>query len=468
MTRKDIIYARLIERLNHFTPNGAFAENYYNHDLATDEKKNSFMGLMEQIEQQVSLLEEENAGNLLPSDLTALLSNIETIMSDFGDFPNARFYELFGIIYLVDKIKSEVAGEEDFDMEEAVNIDTFTFYELERPVYHKNFFSYDSNNLENSVFLISLQPINDLNEFVNGKSIPVELLFYMLAKLGTDQVLDTSKQYLLIKCGLPDKTMEACIRLHLVKAGHYFHSPQSYEVALNIHSDRKILPERSYNQFLDTLLIISEYNYQKDILDKYLRLYHVIENFMFRLPLVNLERGNGGRPFSIRDFQRLYREVTIDELRALKKLVKKIFLENYDATPTNFGDFVKKKWKNLCPGIVPVADFNTLLKYLTVTNSSGEIIEHENVNANSIEVLAVAFSQMIYSYRNAIVHNKDTELHLSHETLLNHPIMGDTAFKVMKEFLIPCMEEITFYLVIEDNNIVRFHHSTLKLWEEIS
>lgn len=465
MTRKAIIYTRLIERLNHFTSNGSVAESYHDH-LTTDEQKNSFMVLMEQIEQSVSLLEEENTGDILPSDLPVLLSNVESLMTEFGDFPDARFHELLSIICITDKIKSEVAGEENFDIAQDVNTDAFTLYELERPIYHKNFFYHDSGTLENSVFMISIQSIRDLKKFIIDKSIPVELLFQMLAKVGTDQVLDASKEYLLIKSGLPDKTMEACIRLHLVKAGHYFHFPQPYESALNIHADRKILPDRSYNQFLDTLLIISEYNYQRDILDKYLRLYHVIENFMFRLPLVKLERSNGGRPFSIRDFQRLYREVSTNELGALKKLVKKVFQENYNTTPTNFGDFVMEKWAALCPGIVSVADVNTLLKYLTVTNGSGDIVEHANIN--SIEVLTGAFAQMIYSYRNAIVHNKDTELHLSHETLLSHAVMRDTAHKVMEEFLIPCMEEITFYLVIEDNNIVRFEHSTLKLWEDVA
>jgi hypothetical protein len=94
---------------------------------------------------------------------------------------------------------------------------------------------------------------------------------------------------------------------------------------------RKINIGSNYQQFNETLTILSEYNHQKDILDKYIRLYHVMENFMFKYPLVIMERANAGMPFSIRDFQRMYNKVNVSEISALKEMIRAILKEDYTA-----------------------------------------------------------------------------------------------------------------------------------------
>ncbi len=457
MKRKDIIFTQLLERLEHFTANGANTENYHS-DLTSEERKNSFMGLMEQVEHQISEVIKDKNENRLPSDLGSLSLSIESLANDFNDFPEARFSEVLTMIYIIGKIK-EVADEEDFNIMNEVNTEIFILYEINNLIHKKYFFSHDYYTPENSIFLISLQSISHFKEFISFESVPAELLLQLLAKLGTDQILDVSKQYLLIKTIIPDKAKEACIKLHLVKAGHFFHIPQAYTGSLNIHPSRKIIPERRYQQFQDTLLIISEYNYQKDILDKYLRLYHVVENFMFRTSLVKLERNNEGTPFSIRDFQRLYKQVNTSELDALKSLIDQALNKEYDSTPLTFRQYFLNQWRSLPSGSLTVTQITKLMSFLSVTPKKGytEVTEQ---NFHSV------ISQFVYYYRNAIVHNKDTELHLTHETLTRHPVLKDTAQKFLETFLIPCIEEIVFYLLIEDNDIVRFNHSSLKLWED--
>lgn len=463
MTRQEIIYTRLLERLGHFSLNEQHSIDFG--ESLGEEDQNIFLGIVEQLDQLIDKLKENQLNNQLPSDVGNILSVAKSLLDYFPQFPSARYSELLTMIHILDRIKSEVSGEEGFDVSENVEDHTFDLMELGFPVNKEIYFFHDINAIENSVFLISFKSMDNLQGVISSEPIPVELLFQLLAKIGTDRQLDTSKQYLLIKTGISVKTMEATLKLHLVKAGHYFHFPQAYAGNLNIHPDRNILPELEYQQFQDTLLIISEYNYQTDILDKYLRLYHVIENFMFRVPLVEMERGNNGAPFSIRDFQRLYKQVNTSELAALKALLIKVMDESYDSVPVTFKAYLFDKWTKLPSGLLTNTEITSLLSFLSVTTNQGNPIEFGDVTDQNIHSI---FSQVVYYYRNAIVHNKDTELHLTHETLTNHSILGNTALKVLENFLIPCLEEIVFYLIIENNHIVRFQHSSLKLWEHVA
>lgn len=464
MTRKEIIYDKLLERLNHFSLDNEHSTGF-GEALEEGQEQDSFLSLIEQLDQLRDKLQEDLNHERLPNDLSPILSVVESLSINYPDFPDARYAELLGMMHIIDRIKTEVYSEEDFKIEEDVQEDMFSLREIPNDVNIDTYFYHDTDDVSNSIVLISYKSISDLQDFFSEEAIPVELLFQLLAKLGGEHKLDLNKQYLLIKTAVSEQSMEATVKLHLVLSGNYFHFPLAYSEELNVHSSRKILPEREYQQFLDTLLIISEYNYQTDILDKYLRLYHVVENFMFRLPLVEMERNNNGTPFSIRDFQRLYKQVSTSELDALKSLLRKVLDETYDSTSTTFKEHVLDRWESLPSETLTATKITDLLSFLGITTSKGNSIEYGDVTDQNIHAVT---SQLVYYYRNAIVHNKDTELHLTHETLTNHSILEDTALIVMKNFLIPCLEEIVFYLVIEDNSIVRFQHSTLKLWEDVA
>jgi len=62
------------------------------------------------------------------------------------------------------------------------------------------------------------------------------------------------------------------------------------------------------------------------------------------------------------------------------------------------------------------------------------------------------------------VHNRETEFHLTHGTLQTHSLIGSAAKDVLEKFVIPTLEEISFYLVIEKNPLVWYKASKLTLW----
>ena len=129
-----------------------------------------------------------------------------------------------------------------------------------------------------------------------------------------------------------------------------------------------------------------------------------------------------------------------------------------------FSAFLFNKWQGLVPAHVPVqANLDNLLNLLKIETNNKKAITFPDVTENSFGHF---FAHLIYSYRNSLVHNRETEFHLTHDSLLSHSVINDAAKQVLENFIIPCLEEIVFYLIIEQNEIVWFDKSKLTLWNE--
>jgi hypothetical protein len=461
MTRLRIIFHNLIERLRYISIQGPSVDLYL--QSLNETKRDSFIFNAEQVSAYVSEIENCYRGNTIPNFLGDVIYKISEIKRLFPDFPNNRYNEVLLMLEIVNKINYLVEGIEDFNLELEVDTDVFSLLTLTTPIRNQFFYYFDSSSLDNSVLLFDLNNPEELFLQISQREFSIEILLHLLSKLGLAEPISLTAQYLLAKSGLSQIVANAYIKLHIVRNGGYFHNPRTYIEPINVHPERTIVPLRQYQQFHDALYIISEYNYQNDILDKYLRIYHVIENFMFRTPLVELGINNAGIPFSIRDFARLYKQVNLSEEDVLKKLFDYVLLKNYCSTPITFCQFIVNKWNSLCPAETTPTNINLLLSFLRVNNSRNLPILFENIKNDTLKNI---FYKLVYNFRNSIVHNKDTELHLTHETLVNHPVMHDTASILLEKFLIPCLEEIVFYLIIEQNEIVWYRHSKLVLWDE--
>ena len=66
---------------------------------------------------------------------------------------------------------------------------------------------------------------------------------------------------------------------------------------------------------------------------------------------------------------------------------------------------------------------------------------------------------MVYKIRNAIVHNKETEFHLSYYS--PHPGVP----VLLKEFLFPCLEEMCFALIAAESKLIWYPASSMELFE---
>lgn len=146
----------------------------------------------------------------------------------------------------------------------------------------------------------------------------------------------------------------------------------------------------TYQQYFEVYDIINELNHADDMITRFLKLYHIIEYLMYRVELVELEvKSRINRTF-IRDFHSLVGQKT-GERNILTKNFKKIFRAELASDVFNLGaltqpqcEFLKNYWE----------------------------VEHNatfNVDMKKIDNVV----NLIYGIRNSIVHNKESEFHLT-------------------------------------------------------
>jgi hypothetical protein len=462
MRKIDILYDNLINLLSQITyENGDFTLYHDAKSLALQEE---LVGVVDSILTEKREIAKSKMRLEFYPDFQSLISHLDNFKNSFNDFPGFRKNEIYGIITLIQKLTIEYGGA-GIDLEELINENEFDLLELNHDLNKNNFFVFDSLNYQNSLFLFNLSNKQEFKTYVDDISAGANILFYLLARIGRTAIPLTAAKYVLVNANFVSrpKTVWATLCLHIVKSGETIHRPYEYNSLPQFSPNSNIILGNTYQQFVDSLDIISEYNFQKDILDKYLRIYHVFENFMYKAPLVNLERQANGEVFSIRDFKRMYDKIKDSEIAMLKKLFDEILLVEY-SPGTPYSTKILADWTAIIPAyFTDDTNINVLLKKLNVVTNKGVDITHNYVNNQTISYF---FSKLVYCYRNSIVHNRETEFHLTHLNLLNHQIMLDTAKVILEKFLIPTLEEIVFSLIILQNDIVWYDQSKLTLWEE--
>ncbi len=456
MELKDIIYENLNRIIHGITTNGENFEEYYN-DLDNDDKKSDLFALAEEVESKLKEVKKSKLEGGIHSDFGDLLGFLDKFWIKFSDYPNHRIHECIVIIYLVNLLNESI--DEETSLDEEYDISQLSLTKIEKEIYQRNFAYFDSSNLKNSIVLLDFSEPSRIATYFSQNSIPKDLIVQLLANIGIEANRLELTQYVLSNKDIEGKKSQiwSSLCLHIVRDGKIIHTPYDYNQSPNVNSSRNINQEVQYQQFDDSVLILSEYNHQKDILDKYLRIYHLIENFMYKFPLTELERKYAGNVFSIRDFQRMNDVVNNNEITSLKKLFAAVCLENYSSTQ-KFSKFIYDSWTSLHPTIIAdKSNIDTLLSLLRLDKDFDSIDESQ---APSF------FAKLIYAFRNSLVHNRETEFHLTHESLLNHTQIGNTAQLILEKFIIPAAEEVVFYLIIEQNNLVWFSNSTIKLYNE--
>jgi hypothetical protein len=281
------------------------------------------------------------------------------------------------------------------------------------------------------------------------------VFFHLLATITTSAQISTP-QALLVKRVVPpidNLAVEAFAKLLLLASGKPIHSPFAYAVppfVVDIDSIRAGIP---YQQLNEVFYVMSEYNSRTDLLAKYLSIYHVIENFMFKLPIVELERRRNGQMFSMRDFRKLYEDIHLSEMNAIKRLMRVVF----EFTPVpgqKFREIICDRWNAFCPA-ADITQLDALLERLGVERGDSFLKHADFVGDNA----AKYFGQIVYKVRCVIVHHTETEWHLSYATL-------DGITKLLLEkFLLPSLEEICFAFVGESNLHVWYRNQYLTLYQ---
>lgn len=246
-------------------------------------------------------------------------------------------------------------------------------------------------------------------------------------------------------CVIQEDNLKDFFQFILLTNGYTFHQPiETSENQFIDTSIKSILDcTKNFNQYQESAYILSEYNYTKDILLKYLLLYHIIENFMYRRPIAEMANSQ----LTIRDFKNLYKKVNDSEEQTLKELLKKIRHEHIINT-TSIEDYFANNLQECKESLTSTTNINNIFTSMGLPHIEG-------INYNNA-------SKLIYIFRNSIIHNKETEFHITHTTLNSF----NDLVKFFEDFLLPTLENIIYYLIFKNGSIIDYPKNHLLLYGE--
>jgi len=402
-----------------------------------------------------SLIDEQNivdaarTSGLIYQNADLIIQSINTLTADFPIFPTPKKDPIISYLTLYKFLIKNWTLIPNYRLRPAI----FKLRDIHiGSLVHKNYFYHDTDDLANSVFLLTLNNVTALYDYLDSCTISEILILHVLAKLNssTDLAFNT---FILIRSQRTYNTKQilSFVKFQMIMEGMFTHQP--YEIIHNpaTTNRKRIKIGNGYHQFADTLMILSEYNYQKDLLDKYLRLYHVLENSMYRTQIVKVERESTGSVFSIREFQRLYKKISKGEEDVLNGLFKDAFELNYTVGPAvKLKSFIMSLLTTVKTGMTQLV-VNAMFTRLNL-----------NIDINTINNgnLLSFYTSVVYKFRNSMVHNRETEFHLMHETL------SPEIKQFIEEFLIPTMEETVILLTVEHNPIVWYTNPHINVYQE--
>ena len=246
-----------------------------------------------------------------------------------------------------------------------------------------------------------------------------------------------------------------------VYMGNSIYEAKNSQYSINLKNHNKFSCIDKYTQFSDIIYILSEFNGEDSILNKYLKAYQVIENFMFRIPICELI-DDTERMFNIRDFNRLYKKIEDNESKTISNFFK-MALGEEDDNGVKLIDIIKN--------YIDEFKLNNSSKLQAIKES---IVKKKFVSENDISTISNlnemhtkpaiknklinVIASLVYQLRNSIVHNKATEFHLTNSNL------DEDLACFIDGLVIPILIEIIFFLIINRCKCITYQSDKLRLY----
>lgn len=423
----------------------------YSLSLENTPKEEVFLATAESLEAFCVELRERMAANELFvhwAEIRQLLDQFET---EFGDFPNATLSKLRMHVVVAEVLTNTLSMVEDWDLTKPVVENQFEVRNVTGSIPATWFVFKNPRKLSDSLIVFACENWAELSRQITDSNISPELLFAFLEALN-GWVLNQPMvgHFCLVKKRTPEPfsqtEVDGFVRLAMLSKGFPLHVPKEYNALPNVLNAEYFDIGESYQQWTDIHNVLSEYNSRTEILLKYLTIYHVVENLMLKQPIVELERQAGGALFSMRDFQRLYKAVEGGEQAKLGNLFSDVFemMTFPGAGAKTFKKHIGNAWRRyeLSVGGAEVIRIRGLLR------------------ASNGKFSSSLFTSLVYQIRCSIVHNKETELHLTYAVL-----DADTSLlKLIETFLLPSLEAICFSMIGHHNDKVWYGQRHIALY----
>lgn len=416
--------------------------------------RSQIISLYDSLDGILSSIEEAKVNSVFSSQYLSLYSllssNKQYVINQLGEygFNEGNYSELEISCRIAHQITNSEVENEVFDCEyDTDKYDLYIITDIDVSEEALPFYYFDNDKNENSFFCFSKLDTGWANELEITNN---ELLYYLLYHLDKLESYNENKTYVITsKSFTDDNDVIAFVKMIMVVSGRVIHTPINISYDNNFYTNNEVENTNKYIQFNEVFTILSEFNSRNEIFNKFLSLYHIIENFMFKMPLVELEAQNNGQMFSIRQFKTMYSKVSSSEQDSLKALIKRVFLEEVG------GESIEKKILDLFNSInISNTECCSILDSLNLPNN----LSFSELQDGIVKSLKDLYPKLVYKYRNVIVHNKETEFHLSHHSV---PV---THRRMLEEFIIPSMEIIIVYLITVKNSITWYQNAKIELF----
>ncbi|AXB57310.1 hypothetical protein [Flavobacterium fluviale] len=455
MKRIDLFFSNLLTNLKLIESS---LDSYYQSNeasiVASETRVTKLAEFSTNLQDIISEIEEtyssknELIENLVP--IQEFLEKYDNFLSIFSDFEFNIFDYIKYWIILAEKIN--LVKESDIDLNQVLDIQNYDIIDLEENIIESNFIHYEIAEIKKSLVIYSLN--TNFTSFIDDDihSGHVDLLLIWINLINKDNCIIANQVVLLNSDNPPQsKDLKPILKLQVLLNGKHIKSLEKYELKPQMPNKKNFNFNEKYIQFESIANVLNEYNNQIYILDKFLKLYHVIENFMYKHRICKLEREKNGSPFHIRDFQILYEKFTTKEIICIQDFFYDVFILDYDGN--NFLSLLRNEWNNLeVIDNTKIPAINNLLRDLALNTNS---YKFDRLKTN---LDAAMFANIVYKIRNAIVHNKDSENHFESTNL------PEGAKFLLENFFIPNLERIIFHLIINKNDLVWFEKNHLLLY----
>lgn len=444
MRRYEILYDYPIDEIQRIA-NSNQAETFC--DSLEEEEQKEFIKISHDILRPISTdLSKAKNDRVHYAGWDTLIEGLDIFNKEFPGFPDYQHYKFSLYCFLARHLSDNNAG---MDGRKNFDEDLFEIRHISDSLECYWFAHENKISVENSLIEFNLTNFESVKTEYEKYEITDDLLYHFLAVLKSTVI--EQRNYYFFKKNTPsikDKTIHSSAKLLMLSYGKPICKLQNYTNTPNVYDNNQIETDKQYQQFDDLLYVLSEYNSREDILAKYLTLYHVVENFMIRIPIVKLQRSTS-RMFSIREFKRIYNNTEGSESNLLKSSFSEL-LDLECAPGIKYSKNVSDKWNVLCSGMTNL-EVDNVLDILQIKARHGDF--------NNNQALANNYTKCVYMMRNIIVHNKETEFHLTHANLTT-PIQ-----KYIESFLIPTLEELIFGSICKENNSIWYDDDKILLYE---
>lgn len=193
-----------------------------------------------------------------------------------------------------------------------------------------------------------------------------------------------------------------------------------------------------YQQYFEVFDIINELNHANETITRFLKLYHILEYLVYRAELVKLEvKARVNRTF-IREIHGFTGKGQSDkEFEVFKRSFKEIFKDELAADAFQLNPLTAQE------GVF-------LKSYWGLEITAANTINHKDGNQ---------IAQLIYRIRNSIVHNKESEFHIT----TTNPDDYIDVIDLLKRF-IQILERQVFDKISSDAASIRYQNQHIELY----